>query len=124
MNEHWLSMTEASDELSVAILRKLADEPRVSQRQLARVTGVSLGRLNYALRALIDKGWVKAGNFRRNPNKLGYAYLLTPHGIDAKARLTRAFLGRKLEEYDRLRAEIEGLEQELRTVSSVSEAQQ
>lgn len=116
-------MTETPDELSVAILRELADEPRVSQRQLARATGVSLGRLNYALRALIDKGWVKAGNFRRNPDKLGYAYLLTPRGIDAKARLTRAFLGRKLEEYDRLRAEIEDLRQELRTAPPASGVQ-
>ena len=84
-----------------------------SQRELARETGVSLGKLNYALRALIDAGWVKAGNFSRNQDKFSYAYLLTPSGIEAKARLTRAFLARKLGEYDRLRAEIEGLQAEV-----------
>lgn len=101
------------DELHVAILRRLADAPQASQRELARQTGVSLGKLNYALRALIDKGWVKAGNFSRNPDKLGYAYLLTPRGIEAKARLTRDFLARKMREYDQLRAEIERLQREV-----------
>jgi EPS-associated MarR family transcriptional regulator len=106
-------MPTAADELSVAILRRLADSPRASQRELARDTGVSLGRINYVLRALIEKGWVKAGNFSRNPNKLGYAYLLTPSGIEAKASLTRDFLARKMREYDRLRAEIDRLRDEL-----------
>lgn len=107
-------MSETADELSVALLRRLADAPQASQRELARETGVSLGKLNYALRALIDKGWVKAGNFSRNQNKLSYAYLLTPAGIEAKARLTRAFLARKMAEYDRLGEEIEGLQADLR----------
>lgn len=102
-----------SDELHVAILRRLADAPQASQRELARETGVSLGKLNYALRALVDKGWVKVGNFSRSSNKLGYAYLLTPGGIEAKARLTRHFLARKMREYDRLRAEIESLQREV-----------
>lgn len=106
-------MPHSADELSVAILRHLADSPQASQRELARDTGVSLGKVNYALRALIDKGWVKAGNFSRSPNKLGYAYLLTPSGIEAKVALTRNFLARKMREYDRLRAEIEFLRQEL-----------
>ena len=96
-----------------ALLRRLAEAPQASQRELARETGVSLGKLNYALRALIDAGWVKVGNFSRNHDKLSYAYLLTPSGIEAKARLTRAFLARKLGEYDRLRAEIEGLQAEV-----------
>ncbi|KAF1695298.1 MarR family EPS-associated transcriptional regulator [Pseudoxanthomonas koreensis] len=106
-------MPETADELSVALLRRLADAPQASQRELARDTGVSLGKLNYALRALIDKGWVKAGNFGRNPDKLSYAYLLTPSGIEAKARLTRAFLARKMDEYERLRAQIEDLQADL-----------
>lgn len=106
-------MPHRADELDVALLRRLADAPHASQRELARETGVSLGKLNYALRALIDKGWVKAGNFSRNPNKLAYAYLLTPSGLEAKARLTRHFLARKMREYDRLRTEIEHLQQEL-----------
>ena len=81
--------------------------------QLASHAGVSLGRLNYALRALVDKGWVKVGNFSRSQHKLGYAYLLTPRGIDAKARLTKRFLARKMQEYDQLRDEIERLQREV-----------
>lgn len=106
-------MPAATDELSIAILRRLADAPDISQRQLASESGVSLGRVNYALRALVDKGWVKVGNFSRSRHKLGYAYLLTPRGIEAKAKLTRAFLARKVAEYDRLRAEIERLQKEV-----------
>ena len=106
-------MFQSADELSVALLRRLADAPQASQRELARDTGVSLGKLNYALRALVDKGWVKAGNFGRSPYKVRYAYLLTPRGIEAKARLTRAFLDHKLTEYDRLSVEIEDLRAEL-----------
>lgn len=107
------SMPNNADELDVALLRRLADAPQASQRELARDTGVSLGKINYALRALIDKGWVKAGNFSRNPHKLGYAYLLTPSGIEAKAQLTRDFLARKMREYDQLAAEIEALKGEV-----------
>ena len=107
------SLPHSTDELDVALLRRLADSPQASQRELARDTGVSLGRINYALRALIDKGWVKAGNFSRNPNKLGYAYLLTPSGIEARYQLTRSFLACKMREYDRLRLEIERLQDEL-----------
>lgn len=112
-NEHPSQMSQPIDDLGVALLRRLADTPQASQRELARDTGVSLGKLNYVLHALIDKGWVKAGNFSRNRNKLSYTYLLTPSGIEAKARLTRAFLARKLREYDRLRAEIEDLQAEV-----------
>ncbi|MCO5054647.1 MarR family EPS-associated transcriptional regulator [Thermomonas sp.] len=106
-------MPDTPDNLSISLLRRLTESPQASQRELARDTGVSLGKLNYALRALIDKGWVKAGNFSRNPHKLGYAYLLTPSGIEAKARLTRAFLARKLREYDELRKEIADLQVEV-----------
>ena len=106
-------MSPVADELSIAILRRLADSPDVNQRDLARDAGVSLGRMNYALRALVEKGWVKAGNFGRSRNKLRYAYLLTPRGFEAKARLTRNFLARKVREYDALRNEIERLRQEL-----------
>ena len=106
-------MSNPADELSVAILRRLADAPDASQRDLARDTGVSLGRLNYALRALVDKGWVKVGNFGRSQHKLGYAYLLTPRGIEAKAKLTKSFLARKMREYDALRDEIERLQREV-----------
>ena len=107
------NMPPVADELSITILRRLADSPDVNQRELASHAGVSLGRLNYALRALVDKGWVKVGNFSRSQHKLGYAYLLTPRGIDAKARLTKRFLARKMQEYDQLREEIERLQSEV-----------
>ncbi len=107
------AMPPVADELSITILRRLADTPDVNQRELALHAGVSLGRLNYALRALVDKGWVKVGNFGRNPHKLGYAYLLTPRGIEAKAKLTKRFLARKMGEYDALRQEIERLQREV-----------
>ena len=81
--------------------------------ELADALGMERTTLTRNLRPLIDAGWVKAGNFSRNQDKFSYAYLLTPSGIEAKARLTRAFLARKLGEYDRLRAEIEGLQAEV-----------
>ena len=79
--------------LDYELLRHLADEPAASQRGLAERLGVSVGKVNYCLRALVDKGWVKANNFRRSDKKLAYAYLLTPTGASAKLRLTRDFLG-------------------------------
>ena len=100
------------------LLRLLESQPHLSQRELARELGVSLGKVNYCLRALIEKGWVKAGNFRRNPDKQSYAYLLTPKGMRKKAQITVKFLQRKLEEYDRLEAEIAELRQELATANS------
>lgn len=113
MDEHCAAMPQTADDLSIALLRRLADTPQVNQRALAQEYGVSLGKINYVLRALIDKGWVKAGNFSRSHNKLGYAYLLTPHGVEAKAKLTQRFLARKMQEYDRLRAEIQQLQLEV-----------
>lgn len=79
---------------------------------MARELGMSLGKANYCLRALLGKGFVKVHNFRNSPNKRGYAYLLTPKGVAAKADLTRHFLARKREEYDILRLEIERLQRE------------
>ena len=81
----------------------------MSQRQLADNLGVSLGAANYCLKALVEKGWVKLENFQKNPNKLGYLYLLTPIGITAKTQLTASFLKRKLMEYEDLKSEIEEL---------------
>ena len=84
----------------------------MTQREMARELGMSLGKANYCLRALLAKGFVKIQNFRHSTNKRGYAYLLTPEGVAAKASLTRVFLARKQEEYDALRLEIEGLRRE------------
>jgi EPS-associated MarR family transcriptional regulator len=95
------------------LLRRLAADPDASQRQLAMELGVSLGKLNYCLHALIAKGWVKAGNFSRSPNKKSYAYLLTPNGVEAKARLTVKFLHLRTKEYEKLMLEIAELQQEV-----------
>ena len=102
-----------SDERHLKALRLLDDNPQMTQRQLAKALGVSLGAANYCLRALVDKGWVKLENFHRNPNKLGYLYLLTPQGVAARTRLAARFLKRKVEEYERLKSEIESLREEV-----------
>ena len=95
------------------LLRLLEAKPHLSQRELARELGISLGKINYCLGALIEKGWVKARNFRNNRDKLSYAYLLTPSGIEEKAALTVNFLRRKMAEYDALKQEIEELKREV-----------
>lgn len=97
------------------ILRLIEERPEISQRELARQLGVSLGKSHYLLRALLEKGLVKANNFRRSDNKLAYIYLLTPSGFAAKLSLTKEFLGIKEAEYLALRGEIELLRRELAT---------
>lgn len=89
------------------------DSPDITQRDLAEKLGVSLGRLNYCLKALSCKGWVKIQNFSNNKNKLGYSYLLTPTGIMQKASLTSSFLNRKMQEYEALKQEIKQVKQEV-----------
>lgn len=95
------------------VLRLIADKPELTQRDLARELGVSLGKVNYCVNALIDKGWVKVRNFRNSENKLSYAYLLTPRGIESKATITLQFLKRKMTEYETLKTEIEQLQREV-----------
>jgi len=95
------------------ILTILKNNPRMTQRQIAKELGLSLGKTNYVVRALIDKGWVKLSNFKRSDNKLGYIYILTPEGISEKTILAQNFLKRKSEEYNRLKQEIEILKNEL-----------
>ena len=95
------------------LLRLLETRPELSQRDLARELGTSLGKINYCMNALIDKGWVKVRNFRDSQNKLAYAYLLTPRGIERKATITVQFLRRKLAEYETLKIEIEQLQREV-----------
>ena len=77
-----------TDEVRYKLLKLLEPNPKLSQRQVARELGISLGKVNYCLRALVDKGWIKAGNFKNSENKTEYLYLLTPRGIEAKARVT------------------------------------
>lgn len=100
------------DSSILRVLRLLDASPRLTQRDIAREMGVSLGKANYCMRALIGKGFVKVQNFRNSTNKRAYIYLLTPDGVTAKANLTRVFLARKREEYDALRLEVEGLQRE------------
>ena len=95
------------------VLKILKDNPKITQRQLAKEMGLSLGKTNYVIHALIDKGWVKFSNFKRSDNKSGYMYLLTPKGIADKSVLAQNFLRRKSEEYNRLKEEIEILKNEL-----------
>lgn len=99
-------------DLPYHLLCQLTHEPAASQRGLAERFGVSLGKVNYCLRALVDKGLVKANNFRRSDNKRAYAYVLTPAGLEEKGRLTKAFLQRKLAEFEVLQQEIQALRQE------------
>lgn len=100
-------MDMSSQEIQLQVMRAIEQNPGLTQRQLAEVLGVSLGKAHYCMKALVDKGWVKMGNFSHNQKKLGYAYLLTPKGVKSKATLTAHFLQRKMAEYEALRQEIE-----------------
>jgi len=103
----------ASDDTLFWTLKLLQENPGVTQRTLAKEVGINVSSINFCLKALIDKGWVKMGNFSNNPNKLGYAYLLTPTGVVEKAALTKRFLQRKMAEYDKLRQDIAALQLEV-----------
>ena len=109
--------TVSSDDHHLRLLTLIEANPEASQRELARELGVShgvsLGKAHYLLRALLEKGLVKAGKFRRHDRKLAYAYLLTPKGATEKLRLARAYLARKEREYEAIRAEIEQLRKEV-----------
>jgi len=95
-----------------SLLKTLEENPGLSQRDLAKKLGVSLGKVNYCLNKLVEKGSLKINNFRNSDNKLAYAYLLTPQGIESRARMTVEFLKIKVQEYEHLRAEIEELRHE------------
>jgi EPS-associated MarR family transcriptional regulator len=110
---HSPRITRLQEEMRFKVLHALQQQPALSQRQLADMLGVSLGKANYLLHALLDKGLLKARNFRNSQNKLAYAYLVTPGGLAEKAALTRGYLERKSQEYEALRDEIERLKAEL-----------
>ena len=101
-----------SDEYRYKILKRLEANPEISQRELAGELGISLGRVNFCVQALIEKGLVKAKNFRNSKNKAGYAYLLTPKGIEEKAKITVQFLKIKVAEHEELKKEIKSLREE------------
>jgi EPS-associated MarR family transcriptional regulator len=98
------------------VLRMLQENPDMTQREIAEKIGISTSGLNYCLKALIDKGWVKVQNFSQSKNKFGYIYVLTPQGIAEKALLAGRFLKRKMSEYEQLQAEIEALKVEMSCV--------
>jgi len=98
--------------LKYKILKSISENPKITQRQLAGKLGISLGKTNYCLRALIEKGWVKAENSRQSPRKSRYLYRLTSHGLEEKACVTARFLKQKLREYEEIKTEIEELRKE------------
>jgi EPS-associated MarR family transcriptional regulator len=104
--------TQAQEDIDFRLLRILQEQPNISQRELAERLGISLGGLNYCLRALVDKGFVKLESFKNSPQKLKSMYILTPMGMAEKMLMTGRFLRRKMREYDALKAEIEALQQE------------
>jgi EPS-associated MarR family transcriptional regulator len=106
-------MPENTQEIHLKVLRHLEENPEVSQRELAELLGVSLGKTNYCLKALINKGLVKAKNFKNNANKRAYLYILTPKGIETKTKISLQFLKRKIIEYEALNKEIQQLKSEL-----------
>jgi len=99
-------------DISLDLLRKLESNPEYTQRELSQEMGVSLGKVNYCIKKLTEKGLIKLTNFKQNPNKMGYAYFLTPRGIEEKAKLTVSFLKRKITEYELLQKEINELQLE------------
>jgi EPS-associated MarR family transcriptional regulator len=96
-----------SEEVRFKLFRVLEANPQASQRELARELGISLGKVNYCLKALVEMGWVKATNFKNSKSKVAYMYLLTPRGIQEKAEVTASFLRRKIQEHDALKDEID-----------------
>ncbi len=102
-----------TDEVRYKLLKLLKPNPALSQRDVARELGISLGKVNYCLQALIERGWIKVANFKNSKNKIGYMYLLTPRGIEAKARLTAEFLRYKVQEHKALTDEIDQIRDEV-----------
>ena len=105
------------DAIRYRLLKLLHEQPHFTQRELAKAMGVSLGRVNFCLRALIEVGAVKVNNFTNSSNKSGYLYLLTPRGLEEKAKVTRRFLDRKLAEYEAIQRDIEELRDEVENIT-------
>jgi len=101
-----------NSEEELEILRQIEENPNLTQRQIANHLGLSLGKINYLIKALLEKGVVKVDNFKRSDNKLGYLYLLTPEGVERKRKLTLLFIQRKSEEFDKLKAELSRTEKQ------------
>ncbi len=107
------------DETAYKLLKLIEAEPHLSQREIAQKMGVSLGKTNYCLKALIDKGFIKLQNFYKNKKKRAYIYFLTPQGIEEKAEVTYRFLQRKIKEYENIKVEIESLKNEAASAKEI-----
>jgi EPS-associated MarR family transcriptional regulator len=98
------------------LLREIKKAPEMTQRELSSTLGISLGKVNFLIKALVHKGYIKANNFKNSNNKAAYFYLLTPRGLEEKARITYRFLVKKTQEYERLKEEIQVLEKEIGSI--------
>ena len=107
-------MMNQRTEIHLKVLREIEGNPEITQRELAQQLGVSLGKVNYCLKSLIERGWVKANNFKNSNNKGSYAYLLTPSGLEEKAKITVSFLKQRVRDYEQIKREIVELEREVR----------
>ena len=108
-----LKKSPMNSDIHFKLLDILEKNPKLSQRLLSRELGISLGSINYCIRALVEKGQVKAHNFKKNSNKIGYVYLLTPQGISEKISMTKEFLRKRIKEYDQLQKEIKQLKNDI-----------
>ena len=112
-------MSILTDEIRYQLLKQLEQNPNLTQRNLAKMLGISLGKTNYCLNSLIERGLIKARNFRKSQHKLGYAYMLTPKGLEEKAQVTLLFLKAKQLEYDNLVKELEALREDAALLAPV-----
>ncbi|MFC1740310.1 MarR family EPS-associated transcriptional regulator [Pseudomonadota bacterium] len=111
-----------NQEIHLKVLREIEGNPEITQRELAQQLGVSLGKANYCLKALIDRGWVKVKNFTNSHNKVAYAYLLTPSGLEEKARITMRFLKQRIRDYEEIKQEINQLRNEIKKQQELRDA--
>ena len=115
-----LKKSPMNSDIHFKLLDILEKNPELSQRLLSRELGISLGSINYCIRALVEKGQVKVHNFKKNSNKIGYVYLLTPQGISEKISMTKEFLRKRIKEYDQLQKEIRQLKNDISSSTIVS----
>lgn len=115
--------TESNGDEILRLLREIKKSPELTQRELSSRLGISLGKVNFLLNALIRKGFVKAHNFKNSHNKKAYLYILTPHGLEEKARVTYRFFKRKMQEYERLESEIRELRKEIQDLGITAEGE-
>jgi EPS-associated MarR family transcriptional regulator len=115
-----LQKSPMNSDIHFKLLDILEKNPELSQRLLSRELGISLGSINYCIRALIEKGQVKAQNFKNNSNKIGYVYLLTPQGISEKIKMTKNFLKKRINEYEELQSEIERLKHDMNKANKLN----